>query len=252
VVNGNTYIVTTTTLPHDTRVVCNKSSVLTMSCANSTPKALTEKDVASVTGTEPSGSRRKEKVKVLIGVTGSVAAIKVPELVVKLIETDKVEEIGIVPTETSLKFFTPEAVLHQNCSSNVNVKVWRDAQEWSMWNGRGDPVLHIDLGKWADVMILAPLDANTLGKISNGLCDNLLTCVVRAWDLKSNKPLIFCPAMNTKMFEHPLTMTQIESLGRFGYHYVPPVEKTLMCGDTGIGAMALVETIVQAFEALLQ
>ena len=185
------------------------------------------------------------KHKVLIGVTGSVAAIKISELVEKLIATNRVEEIGIVPTETSLKFFNPDAVA--SSSNNTRVKIWRDAQEWSMWNGRGDPVLHIDLGKWADIMILAPLDANTLGKISNGICDNLLTCVIRAWDLKGRKPLIFCPAMNTKMWEHPLTSSQIENLVRFGYHYVPPVEKTLMCGDTGIGAMAIVDTIVQAF-----
>jgi phosphopantothenoylcysteine decarboxylase len=190
------------------------------------------------------------KRKVLIGVTGSVAAIKVPELVQKLIATNLVAEIGIVPTETSLKFFQPEAVVNEE-GSGTRVKVWRDAQEWSMWKGRGDPVLHIDLGKWADIMILAPLDANTLGKISNGLCDNLLTCVVRAWDLKARKPLIFCPAMNTKMWEHPMTSVQIDNLVRFGYHLVPPVEKTLMCGDTGIGAMAVVDTILQAFAAHL-
>lgn len=187
-----------------------------------------------------------KRLKVLLGVTGSVAAIKIPEIVEKLSAVaDRVEEIRIVPTETSLKFFDPSSLVTSE-KSMVPVKVFRDADEWSSWNGRGDPVLHIELGKWADVMVLAPLDANTLGKISNGICDNLLTCVIRAWDLKAKKPCIFCPAMNTKMWEHPLTSEQVNRLISFGYHLVPPVEKTLMCGDTGLGAMAAVVTITQA------
>jgi len=198
-----------------------------------------------------------KRYKVLLGVTASVAAIKIPEIVQRLVETGHVEEIRIIPTETSLKFFNPSTLItpaaattDAACSTrvgNVSVKLFRDSDEWSMWNGRGDPVLHIELVKWADIIILAPLDANTLGKVSNGICDNLLTCVIRAWDLKSKKPVVFCPAMNTKMWEHPLTSEQVQRLVSFGYHYVPPVEKTLMCGDTGIGAMALVDTIIQTF-----
>jgi phosphopantothenoylcysteine decarboxylase len=122
------------------------------------------------------------------------------------------------------------------------VTVYADEHEWQMWKQRGDPVLHIDLVKWADIFVLAPLDANTLGKISSGMCDNLLTCVARAWDM--DKPLVFCPAMNTKMFNHPLTRKQIAELRDFGYFEVKPVSKTLMCGDVGLGAMAEYQTIV--------
>jgi phosphopantothenoylcysteine decarboxylase len=124
-----------------------------------------------------------------------------------------------------------------------------DEDEWSLWKKRGDPVLHIDLVKWADIFIIAPLDANTLGKISSGLCDNLLTCVARAWDME--KPLIFCPAMNTKMFNHPITRKQIEELKDFGYYEISPISKTLMCGDTGLGAMAEYFTIVDCTIAQL-
>lgn len=118
-----------------------------------------------------------------------------------------------------------------------------------MWKKRGDPVLHIDLVKWADIFIIAPLDANTLGKISSGMCDNLLTCVARAWDL--DKPLIFCPAMNTKMFLHPITRKQIDELKEFGYIEIRAISKTLMCGDTGLGAMAEYTTIVEIIFAQL-
>ncbi|CAF1018461.1 unnamed protein product, partial [Adineta ricciae] len=98
---------------------------------------------------------------------------------------------------------------------------------------------------WADVLLIAPLDANTLAKISVGICDNLLTNVVRAWDLKNGKPLIVAPAMNTAMYEHPLTRQQLDLItNTFGYVEIPSIEKTLMCGQTGIGAMASVESIV--------
>lgn len=75
------------------------------------------------------------------------------------------------------------------------------------------------------------------------MCDNLLTCVARAWDPK--KPLLYCPAMNTKMWEHPVTSKQIEILNCWGFKIVPCIEKTLICGDTGLGAMAEVTTIVK-------
>lgn len=80
-----------------------------------------------------------------------------------------------------------------------------------------------------------------------GICDNLLTCVVRAWDMQ--KPLLFCPAMNTKMWEHPVTCTQISTLIGWGYIEIPCIAKTLICGDTGLGAMAEIGTIV---DTLLQ
>ncbi|XP_030432633.1 phosphopantothenoylcysteine decarboxylase isoform X4 [Gopherus evgoodei] len=127
---------------------------------------------------------------VLVGVTGSVAALKLPVLVSELLE---------IP---------------------------------GLWKGRTDPVLHIDLRRWADLMLVAPLDANTLAKIANGICDNLLTCVIRAWDM--TKPLLFCPAMNTAMWEHPITAHQVEQLKDFGYTEIPCVVKRLVCGDEGV------------------
>ncbi|XP_016852947.1 phosphopantothenoylcysteine decarboxylase isoform X2 [Anolis carolinensis] len=118
-----------------------------------------------------------------------------------------------------------------------------------LWKGRSDPVLHIELRRWADLMLVAPLDANSLAKVANGLCDNLLTCVIRAWDL--SKPLLFCPAMNTAMWEHPITAQQVEKLKGFGYVEIPCIVKKLICGDEGRGAMAEVSTIVEKVKAVL-
>ncbi|XP_021082519.1 phosphopantothenoylcysteine decarboxylase isoform X4 [Mesocricetus auratus] len=118
-----------------------------------------------------------------------------------------------------------------------------------MWKRRSDPVLHIDLRRWADLLLVAPLDANTLGKVASGICDNLLTCVIRAWD--RSKPLLFCPAMNTAMWDHPITAWQVGQLKAFGYMEIPCVSKKLVCGDQGLGAMAEVETIVEKVKEVL-
>ncbi|XP_039094073.1 phosphopantothenoylcysteine decarboxylase isoform X4 [Hyaena hyaena] len=182
--------------------------------------------------------------RVLVGVTGSVAALKLPLLVSRLLD---------IP---------------------------------GMWKCRSDPVLHIDLRRWADLMLVAPLDANTLGKVASGVCDNLLyvpqwrslvlrlreiqrdlcmgvevrvevagpspssqTCVIRAWDCR--KPLLFCPAMNTAMWKHPITAQQVGLLKAFGYVEIPCVAKKLVCGDEGLGAMAEVGTIVDKVKEVL-
>ena len=83
-----------------------------------------------------------------------------------------------------------------------------DIDEWQGWQKCQDPVLHIELRKLATLFVIAPLSANTMGKLANGLCDNLLTCVFRCWDFRSKDKqgtVIVAPAMNTFMFENPLT-----------------------------------------------
>uniref|UniRef100_K7FZ56 Phosphopantothenoylcysteine decarboxylase n=1 Tax=Pelodiscus sinensis TaxID=13735 RepID=K7FZ56_PELSI len=181
----------------------------------------------------------QKKYHVLVGVTGSVAALKLPILVSKLLEIPGLE-VHVVTTERAKHFYNPQ---------EIPVTLYSDTDEWQLWKGRTDPVLHIDLRRWADLMLVAPLDANTLAKIANGICDNLLTCVIRAWDL--TKPLLFCPAMNTAMWEHPITAQQVEQLRGFGYVEIPCVVKKLVCGDEGRGAMAEVWTIVEKVKAIL-
>ncbi|KAM8972223.1 phosphopantothenoylcysteine decarboxylase [Pelodytes ibericus] len=179
------------------------------------------------------------RARVLVGVTGSVAALKLANIVSGLLQTPGVD-VKVVSTEKAKHFYNVQ---------DLPVPVYCDQDEWEMWKQRSDPVLHIELRRWANLMLLAPLDANTLGKIASGICDNLLTCVVRAWDLQ--KPLLFCPAMNTAMWNHPITKQQIEQLHSFGYKEVPCIAKKLVCGDEGLGAMAEVETILTSVKQVL-
>ena len=98
-------------------------------------------------------------------------------------------------------------------------------------------------------MVIAPLDANTLEKFANGNCDNLLTCTIRAWD--PVKPLILCPAMNTHMWQHPITLIHLNLVREWSKSYyknliiMDPISKQLMCGDVGTGAMASTSDIAQ-------
>ena len=136
----------------------------------------------------------------------------------------------------------------------------------------GDPVLHIELRRWADLFAVAPLDANTLAKLACGLADNCLTCVWRAWD--PDRPVVLAPAMNTLMWEHPLTARHLRQLaadagarppdglglddliawvnaGCPRLRVVAPQSRQLACGDVGVGAMAAPERIVAASGDLL-
>ena len=176
--------------------------------------------------------------RIILGCTGSVATIKVPQIVRALEE--KGHAVILVPTKCAFHFLYTQSqdlkrlnsddsfVENKQISNKVEIvcnhnldlkcnacticetrkfysdfKIIEDNDEWSSWQKRGDPVLHIKLRDWADLLLIAPLDANTLAKIAQGFCDNLLTCIVRAWDVK--RPLVFCPAMNTHMYSHPFT-----------------------------------------------
>jgi phosphopantothenoylcysteine decarboxylase len=200
--------------------------------------------------------------RVLLGVTGSVAAVRTPRLVESLTEAG--HDVQIVATKASLYFFDAEP---------LRGRLTLDADEWPGEKySRGDEVRHIALRAWAELYCVAPLDANTLAKLANGLCDNALTCVWRAWELA--KPVVLAPAMNTLMWRHPFTKQHLRTLGMlFGATHVPghltdeqtvdqindrarglrlvgPITKVLACGDEGVGAMAEVPDVVAAVDAL--
>ncbi|KRX01755.1 Flavoprotein [Pseudocohnilembus persalinus] len=200
----------------------------------------------------------KNKKNLLLGVSGSVATIKLEQILNLLIKTGNYN-IKVITTEKSKHFFDEIEIRNK---LKQQIQFYDDSQEWGHWKQKGDPVLHIDLRKWADIFVIAPLSANTMAKIANLQCDNLLTCVARAWDfkqtqnikkiefqnqnfhLKIKKPFIVAPAMNTMMFEHPGTNEQIQKLENWGIIVMETVEKRLACNDYGKGAMAEPETIV--------
>lgn len=182
-------------------------------------------------GSSPSVRRPR----ILLGVSGSVATIKLSLVARTLLQF---ADVHIVASKSSRHFFS-QRDLPDECGP-----VLTDEDEWRQWRQVGDPVVHIELRRWADVFIIAPLSANTLAKVANGLCDNLLTCVVRAWDFK--KPLLVAPAMNTYMWESPFTEQHLDACRKLGIVVIPPVAKKLACGDVGNGGMAAPDAIAQA------
>lgn len=199
--------------------------------------------------------------------TGSVATIKVPLIIDKLFQlfgTSKIS-IQLVVTKCASHFL-------RGCKIHNDVKIWRDEDEWANFTDyfststtvcTTDPtasdslgvinkkpknpydklILHNELRRWADIMLIAPLSANSLAKIANGLADNLLTNIVRSWSPSTSqqikKPIIVAPAMNTFMYTHPLTAKQLNMIQspEFGIEVLKPVEKVLVCGDIGMGGM---------------
>jgi phosphopantothenoylcysteine decarboxylase len=139
---------------------------------------------------------------VIFGVSGSVASIKAKEIIEGLFSLDL--NVVVIATKSSQHFLDlPEYSISGIKGKSILVQ-FTDQDEWTCWTKREDNVLHIELRKLASLLLIAPLSANTMGKLANGLCDNLLTCVARCWELK-RFPFIVAPAMNTMMFEHPLT-----------------------------------------------
>jgi phosphopantothenoylcysteine decarboxylase len=211
---------------------------------------------------------------ILLGVTGSVAAIHTVRLFNELKQAG--HAVKVVATRAAQYFFDVAAVEPRNGKRNHDVVIL-DEDEWrghaaGLAYNRGDPVLHIELRRWADILLIAPLDANTLAKLANGLCDNCLTCVWRAWD--RNRPVILAPAMNTLMWENPLTRRHLRQLADDGgtetvphniglpqlvewinescpgLRIVQPIVKKLACEDIGVGALAEQHDILDAVSRL--
>lgn len=110
-------------------------------------------------------------------------------------------------------------------------------------------VNHIELAKKADLFVLAPASANTLAKLANGLADNMVTAIALA--LPAETPKLIAPAMNTKMYENPLTQRNLATLKEVGYEEIEPRSSLLACGDIGCGALAELDTIIERIEKSL-
>lgn len=206
------------------------------------------------------------KPNILLGMTGSVASVLAPKLIAAFQEVGNVK---VILTEHALPFVKIDELWEQ-LGHGPNT-VMRDLDEWQWREADGkvqpfdapvspfepytmrydyqkdDPVVHIELRKWADVFVIAPVTANTLGKMNAGICDNLLTSVFYAWDW--TRPVVVAPAMNTLMWQAPLTKRNLLFLGNLfkgSWHFVPPQSKMLACKDEGEGALANIGDIVTA------
>lgn len=132
--------------------------------------------------------------------------------------------------------------LLQQTGSNITTAP-QDECTYEKTSARKVP-LHIELAEWGDVLLIAPLSANTMAKIALGMCDNLVSRTFRCWE--ASKAVLVAPAMNTKMWNHAATSRHLKELQEFGVAVIEPVSKTLACGDVGVGAMASVADIVAA------
>lgn len=175
---------------------------------------------------------------ILLAVTGSISAYKAADL------TNQLRKLGygvqVIMSQAAADFITPLTL--QVLSKQL---VYLDV----MIEEQPDRINHIDLAKEADLFIVAPASANTLAKLANGLADNLVTATALA--LPSDLPKLVAPAMNTKMYDNPLTQRNLSILKEVGYQEIEPRSSQLACGDIGRGALADLSTIVKRIEEAL-
>ncbi|MBP7315118.1 MAG: bifunctional phosphopantothenoylcysteine decarboxylase/phosphopantothenate--cysteine ligase CoaBC, partial [Chitinophagaceae bacterium] len=170
--------------------------------------------------------------KILLGITGSIAAYKSAYLIRMLVKAGA--EVKVIMTPSAKDFVSPLTL--STLSRNPVLIDLFDEQSWAN---------HVMLGRWADVMLIAPLSCNTLAKMANGQCDNLLLAVY----LSATCPVVVAPAMDEDMWHHPATKINIDILASFGNHIIPVEKGDLASGLHGDGRMAEPETILKYLEA---
>lgn len=175
---------------------------------------------------------------ILLAVTGSISAYKTADLTSQL--TKLGHQVKVLMTPAATAFITP-LTLQVLSKQAVLVEVMTEK----------DPkqIQHIDLGKEADLFLVAPASANTIAKLAHGFADNIVTSTALA--LPSEVKKFLAPAMNTKMLDHPATQNNLETLKSYGYQIIPPREALLACGDQGSGALASIETILTTIQESL-
>ena len=173
---------------------------------------------------------------VVIGVSGGIAVYKTLDVVSRLRKLGV--NVNVIMTKSATEFVTP--LSFQSLSQNYVVcDMFEDPKTWD--------VEHISLAKRADVFLIAPATANVIGKIANGIADDMITTTVMATKAK----VLIAPAMNTNMYENPILQRNINTLKELGYNFVEPESGRLACGDTGKGKLASPETIVDEVVKLL-
>lgn len=171
--------------------------------------------------------------KIVLGICGSIAAYKAAILTRLLVKSGA--SVRIIMTDAALDFITPLTLSTLSRNPVLRKFMSDDAGQWNN---------HVELGLWADAIVISPCTANTLGKIANGLCDNLLTAVY----LSARCPVFLAPAMDLDMLSHPATRENFERVRKFGNHIIEPGYGELASGLTGEGRMAEPEEIIRRLE----
>lgn len=177
--------------------------------------------------------------KIVLGVSGGIAAYKTASLVRLFIKAGA--NVQVVMTPASKDFVTP-LTLSTLSKNPVHSTFYNEDDENAVWNN------HVELGLWADLMLIAPATANTLSKMANGTCDNLLIATY----LSAKCPVYFAPAMDLDMYKHPSTLASFRLLEQFGNTIIPAESGELASGLSGEGRMAEPENIIAFLEADLE
>ncbi len=177
-----------------------------------------------------------EGLNILLGVSGGVAAYKVVDLANKL--TAAGAGVNTVMTGNACRLVDPKS-FEAVTRSAVFTSLWDRSEEYK--------ISHINLVDWADVVVVAPATANIIGKIANGICDDLLsTTLCVCWA----KPTLLAPAMNSNMWNNPAVQHNVKMVKEMGFELIGPEEGRLACGTEGIGRMSEPEDILAAIEKM--
>lgn len=177
-------------------------------------------------------------MNVLLGVSGGIAAYKAADLVSHLVKRSHAVRVVMTPSATQ---FVGALTFEALTSHPVMV----DALATGASGDGASAIEHVAWAKWADVAVIAPLTASTLGKLACGIADDALTTVWMA--IPARTPILLCPAMNTQMWDHPVVQRNLRWLDALGrYEVVGPTHKRLACGDVGMGGLAEVQDILDA------
>ena len=177
--------------------------------------------------------------KILLGISGGIAAYKTATLVRLFIKAGA--HVQVIMTPASKDFVTP-LTLSTLSKNPVYSSFYDESEENEKWNS------HVELGLWADLMLIAPATANTLSKMANGICDNLLIATY----LSAKCPVYFAPAMDLDMYIHPSTLESFKKLEQFGNTVIPAEKGELASGLSGEGRMSEPENILAFLEADLE
>ncbi len=174
--------------------------------------------------------------KILLGVTGGIAAYKTAELTREFIKGGA--EVKVVMTSNATKFISPLTL--QTLSGNpVHTDMFSLTEDWEIG--------HISLADYPDVIVVAPATANIIGKVASGIADDLLTSLIMA----AKKPILFCPAMNSNMYQNAAVKENMEKLASRGYILMGAVSGELACGTEGPGRLPTLQDIVEEVESAL-
>lgn len=167
---------------------------------------------------------------IIVGVTGGIAAYKAVEVVSRLRKAGA--EVKVVMTENATKLVTP-LTFGELSGNPVAVSMWSEVHDWN--------VEHIAMATWADAYLIVPATANVIGKVANGIADDMLTTQIMA----TTAPVYFCPAMNTNMYCNPIVQRNFAALREAGYHLLEADSGLLACGTTGVGRLPDPAAIVE-------